>query len=836
MRGYHRRGTAAYLIGVAASFLLVSYLAGTLLRLPERSFWGMLVGEDLGVRRVFPGSPAAEAGIQKGDRILSFAGAPWSRTWERSFGPSGEASVRLASPQGEERTAIVERGPSPFSETLRTLVMAFVNISFVGIGLVVFLSRSDRIATLFFLMCLLFATALSPAQDFQLRGAAFTLTTVRALATVFLPPVFLHFFLSFPRRSPWLSRLPWGALILYLPSVAMVPFVLKFEADFILFDRHPSLAMMAFEQAAAILFVVMGVLGIFAFLASVRRITSPLLRRSLRWVLPATALGVLPPLAMGAILNLRPDLQIPGERYVFLTLVLVPLSFAHAIVRYGLMDLELVVKRSAIYAGLTAFLVAGYYLVAEVLGSFVADLTGTGKTVVSFSCVFAAALLFVPVRDRLQELVDRSFYPSRYNYRKTLRKFSSALASFMDRDEIVRLLVHRLPDLLETDRVALFLRSSQDETLQLAGTRGIGEREMGVFAFRPSRSLVAWWREIGGPIPLGQRENTTSRLENLSDEERMLFESLSPGVVVILPGERQIEGILVLGEKRFDERYRAEDLELLATIGDQAGTAVSGTRLHEEALEKRRMEEELAVARHIQRSLLPARTPVRDGLEIAAMTRPCRQVGGDFYDFLDFGSEGLGLAVADVSGKGVPAALILSSLQATLRAEARPGRSPAPVVRRINQRLCGDLQPGSFASLLFGHLDVDAGTFHYVNAGHPAGLVLRQDGAIERLSEGGLLLGVESGALYEIGVASFGPGDLLVLYSDGVTDVLNGEEEEFGAERLERLLPHLAHLPLQGIVDRIVDTVETFVGGALPDDLTLLVARSPGVPAQNATA
>ena len=614
----------------------------------------------------------------------------------------------------------------------------------------------------------------------------------------------------------------------------MVPFVLKFESDFILFNRQPSPAMMAFEQVAAILFVVMGVLGVAAFLASVRRITSPLLKRSLRWVLPGTALGVLPPLAMGAILNLRPDLQFPGERYVFLTLVLVPLSFAHAIVRYGLMDLELVVKRSAIYAGMTAFLVAVYYLVAEVLGSFVADLTGTGQKVVSFSCVFAAALLFVPVRDRLQEFVDRSVYRSRYNYRTTLRKFSSALASFMDRDEIVRLLLHRLPDLLETDRAALFLRSYRDETLQISGSRGIGERELPVTMFRPSRSLVAWWRETGGPIPLGERDH--SRLENLPDEERTLFETLGPGVIVLLPGEKQIEGILTLGEKRFGERYRAEDLELLATIGDQAGTALSGSRLHEEALEKRRMEEELTVARHIQRSLLPARVPERDGVEIAAMTRPCRQVGGDFYDFLDYGSEGLGLAVADVSGKGVPAALILSSLQATLRAEARPGRSLEPVVRCINQRLCGDLQPGSFASLLFGYLDVTARTFHYVNAGHPAGLLLRKDGAMERLSEGGLLLGVESGALYEVGVAQFGPGDLLVLYSDGVTDVLNGDEEEFGSERLESLLPSLVHLPLQGILDHIVESVESFVGGALPDDLTLLVMRCSPRGIQNIAA
>jgi sigma-B regulation protein RsbU (phosphoserine phosphatase) len=339
--------------------------------------------------------------------------------------------------------------------------------------------------------------------------------------------------------------------------------------------------------------------------------------------------------------------------------------------------------------------------------------------------------------------------------------------------------------------------------------------------------LVAAWREIGGPVPLNETQHP-NRFDQLPSEERQLLESLSPGVLVILPGEKRIEGILALGAKRFGDRYRAEDLELLATIGEQAGLALSGSRLHEEALEKRRMEEELAVARRIQKSLLPAKIPRRDGLEIAAMTRPCRQVGGDFYDFLDFGADGLGLAVADVSGKGVPAALILSNLQATLRAEAKPGYSPVPVVQRINQRLCGDLQPGSFASLLFGHLDVAAGTFRYVNAGHPAGLLLRRDGAIRRLSAGGVLLGVESSAVYEVGVAPFEPGDLLILYSDGVTDVLNDEEEEFGSDRLERMLPRFAGLPLPGILQEIVGTVEGFVGGALPDDLTLLVARSVG--------
>jgi sigma-B regulation protein RsbU (phosphoserine phosphatase) len=266
-------------------------------------------------------------------------------------------------------------------------------------------------------------------------------------------------------------------------------------------------------------------------------------------------------------------------------------------------------------------------------------------------------------------------------------------------------------------------------------------------------------------------------------------------------------------------------------LGDQAGTALSSSRLHEEALDRRRLEEELAVAKRIQASLLPDEVPQPPGVEIAAVTRPCHEVGGDFYDFLDFGAAGLGLAVADVAGKGVPAALILSGLQATLRAEAGGDEPPEPIVRKINERLCQDVQPGSFASLLYAHLDVDRRRIRYVNAGHPAGLVIRRDGSLQRLEEGGILLGVERTATYVSGEHQFETGDLLLLYSDGVTDVLNELDEEYGQERLEKLLPRLAHLSPRAVMETIISSVEGFVGGTLPDDITLLVAKFLPVPA-----
>ncbi len=825
MYGYRRRSAAAYLLGVAAAFVLAAELGGALLPLPERPYWGLIVGDNDVVRRVVSPSPSEAAGIEKGDEIVAFAGATWQRTWERTYREDGSARVTVRSAEGTLREVWVERAHHPPAEVARLYLTGLVVLCFVVTGLVVFLSRSDTVATLFYLMCLLFSRIILPNFIVSPKEAVFLNKIVLDLASLFLPPVLLHFFLLFPRRYRFLTGGSRRAWLLYVPAIVAMPLAIQFDVDLVLESRAVSRGALVFQTVMALIFTVMITLGVASFLQGVRNVTSPPLRRSVRWVLPGTALGILPPLLVMAILNVFPTLEFPGDRYVFVTFALVPLSFGHAIFRYGLMDVELVVKRSFVYAMLTALLVALYYVVAEGIGRWLVERTGIGHTILAFAVVFATALLFLPARDRVQEFVDRKLYRRRYSFRKTIREFSRAFATFLERDEIVSRLVNRLPEILQVERSVLFIRSPSDDSLVLAGSRSIGASEIPYPCFRPSPSLLAWWREFGGPVPVDPR-TASDHFDRLPAEEANLLRAIDPEILVFLPHrERKVEGVLFLGRKVTEDPYRSHDLELLATLGDQAGTALAGARFHEEALERRRLEEELAVARRIQASLLPAEIPRQDGVDIAALTRPCQQVGGDFYDFLDFGPRSLGIAVADVSGKGVPAALILSGLQATLRAEAAQQTSPAPVVQKINERLCADVQPGSFASLLYGNLDLEKRKLRYVNAGHPAGLVVRRDGTLERLDEGGILLGVEPTATYVGGERSFASGDLLLLYSDGVTDVLNAEDEEFGPSRLEALLPRLTHLPGSAILDRIVASVESFVGGALPDDLTLLVTK-----------
>jgi hypothetical protein len=266
----------------------------------------------------------------------------------------------------------------------------------------------------------------------------------------------------------------WVVPALYGAALVASLFAIRFDFDLEVRGAVGQSALM-FEKATGRLLMAMTLGGVVRFVQGIRRSTASV-RHKLRWVLPGTALGVLPPLTLAAIFGVAPGLEFPGDRYVVVTLVLVPLAFANAIFRYGLMDLELIVKRSVLYATLTALLVALYYVVAELLGSWLSVRVGIGQTLLSFGVVFTAALLFVPVRDRLQRILDRTLYPNRHSYRETLRRVAGAVSDFVDRDELVGVLVEQVGSTLDLDRVVLFSRSSPEDTsLHLTGTRGIGE-------------------------------------------------------------------------------------------------------------------------------------------------------------------------------------------------------------------------------------------------------------------------------------------------------------------------------------------------------------------------
>jgi phosphoserine phosphatase RsbU/P len=232
---------------------------------------------------------------------------------------------------------------------------------------------------------------------------------------------------------------------------------------------------------------------------------------------------------------------------------------------------------------------------------------------------------------------------------------------------------------------------------------------------------------------------------------------------------------------------------------------------------------ELAEALRIQRKLLPAIMPQLDGWEIASSWQPAAGVGGDCFDALPFGPARLGLSIADVVGKGIPAALLMSNLQAAVRAFASDAVEPVDLCHQVNRILCGHIAEGRFISFFYCVLDADLGLLTYSNAGHYPPLLVRSNGAVDRLGAGGAVLGVFPDGEYEQGTVAIGPGDRLVMFTDGMTEARNTEDEEFGEERLTELAVAHRACSAPALQARLSDAVAAFTGGRFQDDATLIV-------------
>jgi serine phosphatase RsbU (regulator of sigma subunit) len=269
-----------------------------------------------------------------------------------------------------------------------------------------------------------------------------------------------------------------------------------------------------------------------------------------------------------------------------------------------------------------------------------------------------------------------------------------------------------------------------------------------------------------------------------------------------------------------------DDLWEVARAFNQAAAGLSRARDAEQ--ERARLENELSLARRIQARLLPAGPPDIAGLEIAGASESAREVGGDYFDHIDLGSGRVALVIADVSGKGVGAALIMSAFRASLVSHDMTDTDPAHLAVRLNGFLHHSVDPGKFVTAFVGFLDAATGALHYVNAGHNPPVLLRADGTPEWLNEGGTILGILPSSIFTSGVATLAPGDLLVLYTDGVTEGADARGEMWGEERLVATLGRLRERPCTAIVRDLVSEVRAFEGESGPaDDITVLIARRP---------
>lgn len=342
------------------------------------------------------------------------------------------------------------------------------------------------------------------------------------------------------------------------------------------------------------------------------------------------------------------------------------------------------------------------------------------------------------------------------------------------------------------------------------------------------------------PLPLEpddfQAWRTSARTQT-SDylNETEALESHRVRLAVALRTHREILGVLLLGRKVDDAPYSAAEKRLLRMCSEQLALMLENGRLTQRVVEQEKLRRDVALAIEVQKRLLPERSPETGIGELAAYTLPARSVGGDYYDFLQVGDRRVGVALADVAGKGVAAALIMSVVQASLRVLlAQENISLPELAAKMNRFLHRSTGSTSYATFFYAQVDEGTREMRYVNAGHNPPFLLRHNAEVESLSQGGMVIGLFPFAAYDEGTVQLRPGDVLIIFSDGVTEALNPGEEEFGEERLQSLLRQFAHLPAKDMAAAIAKELRAWIATAdQHDDLTfvLLKVDTPVSPA-----
>ncbi len=400
--------------------------------------------------------------------------------------------------------------------------------------------------------------------------------------------------------------------------------------------------------------------------------------------------------------------------------------------------------------------------------------------------------------------------------KEVLLEVGKSLSSSLDLDEVLEKIIQSVKQVVNYDAVGIFLVDKKTQEVEQFKIHGYDPAIAADLNLKIGQGLVGWVAKTGEAVIV----------PDVRKDERYInarLSTLSEMVVPILTDGR-ILGVFDLQSDHLNA-YSEEDLELLTAFASQAGVSIERARLHKETLEKRKLEEDLKIARDIQKTFLPKENPIVFGFDVSGINISSETVGGDYYDFIPIVEHQLGVAIADSSGKGIPASLIMAAYRASLKAEIRNNFTIRAIFNKVNYLLFESLERENYVTAVYGVLDTKSKIFTFSNAGHNPPILYRPNGTIEYLTEGGIALGMFPNSTYEERSIPLHKGEIIVFYTDGTTEAMNKNREEFGVKRLEDILRTNNSLPARALQDKIIDRINQFTSGQQSDDLTMMVIK-----------
>lgn len=496
------------------------------------------------------------------------------------------------------------------------------------------------------------------------------------------------------------------------------------------------------------------------------------------------------------------------------------LAFFWAVIRHQFLNVGLAVRQSIVYTISTGILVGLYLILAAYAGDRIEELTGGQGVAIYVGLMVLALIFFQPLNSQIEEFVRWMFLRSRSDFRNLIETFSRQTISVFEPVELRRIIEDNLKEHLMVENVSFALYDDRVEEYALLPTEGFPNRHI----IDRLDTMLGGIGQLDGPAPVDE-------LSSLREGSRLgdQLEARSTQLILPLSDADRLLGFIALPGKLSGSSYTAEEINLLKVLSNQLVAALTNARLYAETVEKKRLEEEVAMARQIQIGLLPRSLPSTDSYSLAAHSTPSRTVGGDFYDVIPLEDGKLAIIIADASGKGMPAAMVITQIQAMIRSELNNHNSIQSTLENVNNYLVTLTSSEKYATLCFGIFDTKTHVFEYSNAGHNYPALVRSDGTHEHLTVGGIVIGAFPGATYEAARITLKAGDFIFFFTDGISETQNEQDEEYGEERLLAKLLSMRGQDAESIIKGALDDVDKFYRVDPPqDDRTIVVLKTLG--------
>ncbi len=811
------------LIAVA---ILITVLEFFVIRDFYRAPYSGISHQSLVIREIEQESPNPDLGVDAGDRILAVDGE-FVRNVNHykylTFSNTDLLPQVYTVQRGDSLFELeVRHASQPKEKISRRFSLMVVGFTFILMGFIVIMRRPDILGVLFAINFYIFSFLLTerPATSvmlFHITGELFY-----DFLFIFLPAFFLHFALLYPGRTiDFGTRRARLIRLIYIPSSVL--FILTFILALMSYSgADVSLAIIIVSTLISIYWALYIALILVAFVRTY--IASDKAQRvKFRIVVIGLALGIVPFAMVMVLKQILPAGSLPKAHLSALFLVAVPISFAFSILKHGAMDLDLVFRKGVTLAILAGLLVGLYFVIVNVLGDRFSYLLGVPRSFVTLITIILLALVFAPARAVIQLSVDRMFYSSRKVFRDRVIEFSRSIQYLISVDEISDFLTTEIRDICDASSVYLFMKEPGGN-YALRGSYPKDKR-LALTSFSPDTALIRLMKRKRLPqmIEFFDKLWMTNNLDRISRE---LISMGSVSVAAPLIEQTDLFGFVLVGPKNSGKPYKIDDAEVLELLGERSAVALRNVELYRDSLAKQKLEEELSLAAEIQLRLLPEKPPALAGSEILGGLKTSMEVGGDFYDFVELPSGKIGMAVADVSGKGIPAAMLMTTLQAYFRAEAAIEHTPAEILSSLNESLYERSDQTKFATFFYASYDDRTKLLHYANGGSFPPIVLSRDGKINKLQRGGMLVGISRESEYMEGIIKLKPGDLVTIYTDGIIDQENERQEPYDESNLIEFLRDNSQLSLNDIIAKLFATLLAFGQNNMKDDMTIVLLRN----------